>query len=68
MLPKPKSGGIDVGFARKEPLRELLGGHFESEDGDTRVLADGRITSEIQTERALAHAGAGRDDDQIRAL
>ncbi len=59
---------IDPGARAEEPLDELLGAHFEAEDGDRLLLLDGDVLGDVHGERGLAHAGARGDDEHLRAV
>jgi hypothetical protein len=71
----PDPVGRDAGFLRHDAVRQLLGGHFEREEGDSVLGAGllvlvglGGIEADIGGERRLAHRGAAGEDNEIGFL
>ena len=58
---------VHVRLTRNEADADLLGAHFEAEDGDSGQLFR-RVTSDVEGERALAETGPGGDDSEVGAL
>ena len=60
--------GIDLGFLGDHALNELLGGHFEREEGDVALQRQADMLGDTDQKAGLAHARATRDDEQVGTL
>ena len=58
---------VDFGLAGEQAKADLLAPHLQAEDPHD-VSGAGGVLRDVEGEGALAHAGAGGEHDQVRAL
>src|SRR4029077_18544473 len=51
-----------------QPLRDLLAGHLEAEEGARRLQIDRDVVRDLEGEGALSHRRAGGDDHEVCGL
>ena len=61
-------GVIDTGFGAQQAHDQLLLGHFQGEHADRGARLEGDVLRDVEGEGGFAHAGARRDDDEVRGL
>ena len=59
---------LDPRLRGDEPLGQLGLGHLQAEQRHGLAVLDGGVLGDVADERALAHRGAGGDDDQVARL
>ena len=64
----PQLLGVDLGFGREEPLRELERAHLHREEQHGAPLDRGDTPGEAERERGLAHRRPSREHDEGRRL
>ena len=76
-LAAPQGFGGHLGLLGKDAGGELVGAHFEAEEGDRRAVIElapvalpfevllGAVEGDIGGQRGLAHAGASGKDDEV---
>ncbi len=68
VLAEAKTRAVDAGLRREHANRQLLGRHFEREEGDVRALLDGGVSRDAKREAGLTNTRAGADDDEVGTL
>ena len=58
---------VDTGLRREDTVRQLLLGHFQTEDSHRHLLLHGHAGGDVQRKAGLAHTGTGCQNDQIAA-
>ena len=64
----PKTVRVDLRCAGQHPHEELLFRHLEAEHADRPLAIGPDMGADVQSERRLAHRGAGGDDHEIGRL
>ncbi len=59
---------LDAGLRGDKSLRQLGLRHLQREQGNRLAVVDRRVLRDVADERALAHRGPRRDDDQVARL
>ena len=63
--PAAHAGHVDHGGRAEHPLDQLLAAHLQREHRNGPLFVQRDMLGHTQRERRLAHAGAGRDDDEV---